>query len=153
MMTLADVLAPKFVDLDVRASNLQEAILHVATMLKGDGRVLDWPKLYDEILKRNPCVSGSCDFDISIPHARTNAVSTMVMAVGRSANGIPFPDSASKVHYVFVIGVPVPLAADYLRIVGALARIFRNVEGEKKIRAMTDPAEFVRHLIAHEIHH
>jgi mannitol/fructose-specific phosphotransferase system IIA component (Ntr-type) len=153
MITLEDVLTPKFVDLEVKATNLQEAILHVASLLKGDERVLDWPKLYAGVLQRNPCVAGGCDFDISIPHARTDAVSTMVMAVGRSADGLAFPDSEAKVHYVFVIGVPVPLAADYLRIVGALARIFRNVESEQKLRQMASPAEFIRYLVAHEIHH
>ena len=153
MITLSDILTPQFIDLDLKATNHQEAVLHVASMLKGDDRVLDWQKFYEGVLQRNPCVAGGCDFDISIPHARTDAVNTMVMAVGRSSNGIAFPNSEAKIHYIFVIGVPVPLAADYLRIVGALARMFRNVESEKKLRTMSDPAEFIRHLAAHEIHH
>ncbi|MGC3988486.1 MAG: PTS sugar transporter subunit IIA [Chthoniobacteraceae bacterium] len=152
MITLSDVLTPKFVDLSVKASNAQEAILHIASLLKGDDRVLDWAKLYDGVLQRNPCVSGGGDFEISIPHARTDAVSTMVMAVGRSTSGM-LPDGTPRVHYIFVIGVPVPMAADYLRIVGALARIFRDPAGEKKLRAMTDPAEFIHYLVAREIPH
>ena len=62
MITLSDVLTPKFVDLGVKASNPQEAILHVAGLLKGDERVVDWTKLYEGVLQRNPCVSGGSDW-------------------------------------------------------------------------------------------
>jgi len=150
MMTLDDVLAPKFVDLDVKATNPQEVILQVASLLKGDERVLDWTKLYEGALLRNPCVSSGVDFDISIPHTRSDAVSTMVMAIGRATSG---QGAEKKTHYVFVIGVPVPMAADYLRIVGALARIFRNPESERRLREITDPSEFISRLVSQEIHH
>ena len=67
----------------------------------------------------------------------------MVMAVGRSEAGIVFPGVELPVHYVFCIAVPRGLAADYLRIVGLLARVFKDRAMETELRAAATGSEFI----------
>src|SRR5439155_11576496 len=98
-----------------------------------------------------PCIGGESSSAICIPHARTNGVSAMVMSVGQSRPGIAFPESQGKIHYIFTIGVPVALAADYLRIVGALARIFRDKGAEKELRQAKKGEDFVAILARREM--
>ena len=77
----------------------------------------------------------------------------MVMSVGR--NIIPTAASgeylAPTVQYTFVIGVPITLASDYLRIIGALARIFKDPATEARLRIATTPGEFLAVLVKKEM--
>ncbi len=149
VITIADILNPKHVTLDLKATSQEEAVFQVAELLKADERVLDWGDFYDALKAKSPCLEASPEFDVSIPHARTNAVNSMVMSVGRSAEGVSVSKSDHKLHYIFVIGVPVALASDYLRIIGALARILKNAE--KQLRQAATAQEFVSILIENEM--
>jgi PTS system nitrogen regulatory IIA component len=54
------------------------------------------------------------------------------------------------VRYVFCIAVPRAYAADYLRIVGLLARVFKDRHTEGELRAAQTSAEFVELLSKRE---
>ena len=88
---------------------------------------------------------------LCIAHVRTNTVNAMVMAAGRSVEGIPLEGSSSNVRLVFVIGVPVALASDYLRMIGALARIFRTANGVEELISATTPEDFLERLCTLEM--
>jgi PTS system nitrogen regulatory IIA component len=75
----------------------------------------------------------------------------MVMAAGYSQAGIGRGEGKPRVHYVFVIGVPVTMAADYLRIVGALARIFIKAEDDPQLLSAGSAQEFIDLLARREM--
>jgi mannitol/fructose-specific phosphotransferase system IIA component (Ntr-type) len=151
MITLGDILRSQCIDLNLTHTSQDAAIHHMAELLRGDERVNDWPGLLRGIQSRDPCIAGGQEFDICIPHARTDAVNAMVMAAGRSAAGIERGEGKGRVHYVFVIGVPVPQVSDYLRIIGALARIFRHPETEQMLRSTGTVQGFLDLLVRKEM--
>ncbi len=146
MITIADILRPEHVALDVRGPTPEAAIGEVAAPLRIDDRVLDWDVLLAGFFKVAPCLPASPEFAICIPHTRTDQVTSLVMSVGRSAAGIVFPASALPVRYLFCIGVQLALAADYLRIVGLLARIVKDPMSEERLRTAASGVEFVQAL-------
>lgn len=146
MTTIADILRPEHVALEVRAQTDAAAIGEVAAPLRTDERVLDWEALLAGFYKVAPCLPASPQFAICIPHTRTEQVTSLVMSVGRSVPGIVFPNSAVPVRYIFCIGVQIALAADYLRIVGLLARIVKNPASEERLFTATTGLEFVQTL-------
>jgi mannitol/fructose-specific phosphotransferase system IIA component (Ntr-type) len=151
MITIADILHPENIDLDLKMTNQEEAINRVATLLREDERVTDWGVFYDGLASKQPCVAAVGGTDLCIPHTRTNSVTGMVMSAGRSSHGIMVNEAAVPVHFIFVIGVPLALAADYLRIIGALARIFKNPGMKQRLREAKDPEEFVQVLASAEM--
>jgi len=150
MITIPDILTPRQVLLELAATTAEAAILEVAQQLRGNDRVLDWGKFVDALRTGSSCVSNENGYGICIPHARTPHVGSMVMAAGRSQKGVFFPEPGIQVHYLFVIGVPAALAADYLRIIGALARTFRSPKSEAALREAETKEEFIRLLGANE---
>ena len=146
VITISNVLKPAHIDLNLDVSTLQEAILHVATRLRGDPRILEWNDFYSSLNSGNAGVTGGSVMKLCVPHVRTNSVTAMLMGVGRSDKGIVVPGEKQPVHFVFAIGVPVAMASDYLRIVGSLARIFRAPENEAPLRSLATPAEFLEFL-------
>lgn len=146
MNPVADILRAEDVLLGLKETTHEGAIGEVAAGLQNDERVLDWDALLAGFHKAAPCLPVSDEFAICIPHTRTDCVNAMVMSVGRSAAGIVFPGCAPRVRYIFCIGVQHALAADYLRIVGLLARIIKDPKSELRLRAAGSGTEFVAEL-------
>ena len=151
MITLADILPAAHVTLDMTATKPTAAIDEVAALMKNDVAVVDWSALLAGLHAVAPClpeVEGG--FAICIPHTRGECVGNMVMSVGRSAAGVSFPEVALPVRYCFCIAVPRAFAADYLRIVGLLARVFKDPAAERELRAAETPADFIALLSRRE---
>src|SRR5262245_13098800 len=147
MISIADTLAPERVRLSLNSTASALAIDEVALALRSAPEVLDWDELHAGLHRSAPCLAETGgEFAICLPHARTDAVTSMVMAVGRSAKGVQFKGCAAPVRYIFCIGVPKALANDYLRIVGLLARILKQPKTEQALRNAQTPIEFIHHL-------
>jgi len=151
MITIADILHPRDIELDLKATNQEEAINHVASLLREDDRVTDWNAFYKGLGSKQPCVAAAGGTEICIPHTRTDSVTGMVMSAGRSQKGIMVKGADAPVHFVFVIGVPVALAADYLRIIGALARIFKDPAVKDSLRQAKTSEAFLQLLATAEM--
>jgi mannitol/fructose-specific phosphotransferase system IIA component (Ntr-type) len=151
MITISDILLPDHIDLDLKMTQQEEAINSVASMLREDDRVTDWNVFYQGLTGSQPCLAGDSRPEICIPHTRTDSVTSMVMSAGRSEAGIVFPGSTAPVHFIFVIGVPFALAADYLRIIGAMTRIFRDPAAKAKLRKTASVDEFIEILASAEM--
>lgn len=151
MITVSDLLHPEHVALRIQARESGSAIEEVAALLKNVPPVLDWPALLKGVKASAPCLpEPTGGFALCIPHTRGECVSGMVMAVGRSEQGIMFPTVDLPVRYIFCIAVPRALAADYLRIVGLLARVFKDRTAEVELRAAATGNEFIELLAKRE---
>jgi len=129
----------------------EEAIFHVASLLKDDRRVNDWNVFYASLNSKNSRIAEEPGFEICIPHARTSAVKEMVMSVGRSMPASSPVGATAKTQYIFVIGLPAALAADYLRVIGAIARVFKDARVEAQLRSAAQPEEFLAILASGEM--
>lgn len=151
MITVADLLRPEHIALQVRASKPKTAIEEVAALVRTDPAVLDWEALLQGVQASAPCLpEPGGGFSLCIPHTRGECVNGMVMSVGRSEAGILFPGVELPVRYLFCIAVPRALAADYLRIVGLLARVFKDRTAEAELRGAEHGAHFVELLSRRE---
>jgi mannitol/fructose-specific phosphotransferase system IIA component (Ntr-type) len=132
------LLKPELVALNLRAGSAADAIREVAGLLQSDPAVKDFTGFHLAILERekiNPTTLGS---GIVMPHARTHNVSQIVMAAGRSRDGIWFETSGQTVHLIFVLGTPTGLVREYLGVVGGLTRSLRDqARREGLVRAET----------------
>lgn len=152
MITIPEVLLPEHVALDATAKTPEEAVHQVALALRDDERIEDWRKFYDELIGSDLAIAepGS-DFAICIPHARSDAVSEVAMSAARLATGVPSAPGGVPVRFIFVVAVPTAMNADYLRIIGALARIFRDEKVAAKLAAAEDAGSFISLLARKEI--
>ena len=88
-MTLADLLQPEYVQLRPVATSRDAAIREIAALLESDVKVLDWEELHRRVAASALCVAEEhATFCMCLPHARTAAVTEMVMSVGRFDPGL-----------------------------------------------------------------
>ena len=150
MIPISEILTPSHVNLALAAEDQVSGVQEVLSKLNGDPRVMDWDSLGLAIIGRNaPAIScGPCG--ICIAHGRTNAVQSLVMAAGRSADGLTSPNIQERVRLVFVAGIPAAFHSEYLRVVGAIARLCHDKALLNNLLSVQDPEKFVSLLSSAE---
>jgi len=108
--------------LHVQSTKRTAALNEVAQQLKGHPDVLNFDGFYAELLARDRLDTTCLGNGIALPHARTEHVKNIVLAVGRSDTGILFEQSKETVHLLFMLGTPKTKPGDYLLVVSALCR-------------------------------
>lgn len=151
MSSLAEILEPRHVNLVLPATNRADAIEQVMAKLNGDPRVNDFSVMREVVLAHEIPAIAEDGHGICIAHGRTDAVSTLVMSAGRTVQDIACPEIDSPVRLFFVIGIPIAFNSEYLRLVGAIARICRDHRQIEKLLQTKDPAQFVAMLAAGEV--
>ncbi len=106
--------------------------------------MLDIERFRRELIAREELRSTAAGFGVAFPHARTDAVSEIVIAAGRSDGGVLFGEEL--VHFIFVIGTPREKANEYLVAVGTLARLMRSEKTRAALGKAGTPEEFIRVL-------
>jgi fructose PTS system EIIA component len=135
MNRIRETLLPKQILLDVKATTREEAIKEVSDSLRGDNRIIDWPGFVETLAECARSQKVNIGLGLTIPHNRTDTVTSMVMAFGRLAQ--PIRRGQASIRFVLLIGIPETMDADYLRLVGVLMRAFR----EKELRETLETAE------------
>jgi mannitol/fructose-specific phosphotransferase system IIA component (Ntr-type) len=139
MNRIRETLLPKQILLDVKATTREEAIKEVTDSLQGDNRIIDWPGFVETLAECARSQKVNIGLGLTIPHNRTDTVTSMVMAFGRLAQ--PIRRGQASIRFVLVIGIPETMDADYLRLVGVLMRAFREKELSKTLETAETPEE------------
>ena len=143
---LSDLLVPSVLSLDLTAHDEQEAIRTVTARLAGHPGVKDADRLAGQVLEREKLSTTALGHGVAFPHARTTEVTEIVIAVGRSREGILFRESGQLVNFLFVIGTPSDRVAQYLALVGRLARLLKEEAIRAQLLAATTAEEFLTPL-------
>ncbi len=148
---IADVLDPEHVNLAVAAADKATAVDAVLAKLNGDPRVLDFDSLVRAVHERDAPAMSENGCGICIAHGRTDAAHSLVLAAGRLTQGFRSPGIKEPVRLVFVAAIPATFDNEYLRAIGAVARICCDPAQLGCLLAAKTPAEFVQILEAGEI--
>ena len=143
---LSDLLVPSVVDLDLHAANEEEAIRAVTGRLAHHPGVKDVQRLAAQVLEREKLSTTALGHGVAFPHARTPEVTEIVVAVGRSREGVVFRASGARVHFLFVIGTPPDRVAQYLALVGRLARLLKEEGVRAQLLAAATVDDFLNPL-------
>ena len=139
---ISDFLKPEYIALDLRAGTEPEAILEVAGTLRPDSAILNFHGFCDEVFSREKLSPTALGSGVAFPHARTEHVSRIVAAVGRSRKGVWFEKCRENVHLIFVIGTPRESVREYLALLATLAFLLKQKPVREKLMAAATREEF-----------
>ena len=146
MISIAEILMPSCVNLDLSSSTLPAAVEEVLASLRGDPRVSDWESLRATVVSQSAPSLETDSGAITIAHGRTEVVGSLVMAAGVTKQGFDTSDSKKKVRLVLVAGIPASFNNEYLRVVGSIARFCQNPGFLQQLLSAKTPANFI-HLL------
>ncbi len=140
---LSSLLSPERINLSLGSAKRTAAINEVAKLLESDPNVANFQGFYNELLARERLDTTCLGNEIALPHARTEHVKKIVIAVGRSETGVHFENSNQNVRLMFVLGTPKSNPGDYLMLVGSLCRLIKEAPQREAMFAAKTPEEFI----------
>lgn len=147
---LSQLLDPTRITLNVQSARRTAALNEVARLLEGHPNVIDFQGFYNELLARERLDTTCLGNELALPHARTEHVKKIVLAVGRAPNGIFFENGNQTVKLLFVLGTPKGNPTDYLTVVSALCKILKDPANREALMTAATPAAFIETLVAAE---
>ncbi|HEY5704660.1 MAG TPA: PTS sugar transporter subunit IIA [Terrimicrobiaceae bacterium] len=151
MIPIGDVLQPEQVSLALAARDPIGAINEVLAKLDGNEHVKNFALLRETVLEQPAPAISENGCGICIAHGRTESVTSLIMAAGRSVDGIAYPGLADPVRFVFVAAIPGAFTSEYLRIVGAIVRMCRDKRQLHRLLTAKEAERFVELLGSGEV--
>ncbi len=102
---------------------------------------------FDNMMERENIGSTGIGMGVAMPHARFDGVKKIVLSFAIVHQGVNFetPDGET-VRLVVMIGAPKEQGKEYLTLIAAIARIFRNNEYREKIISSKTVEELKKNL-------
>jgi mannitol/fructose-specific phosphotransferase system IIA component (Ntr-type) len=147
---LHKLLDPSRIHLAVLSTKRTAALNEVARQLDGHPHVTNYQGFYTELLARDRLDTTCLGNEIALPHARTEHVADLVLAIGRSQNGVPFENGNQNVRLLFVLGTPKNNPMGYLQVVSILCKIFKDAANREALLAADTPEAFANALLTAE---
>lgn len=125
----------------VQAKTDTEAIDELLSSLRNHSDVVDPARLRAAVLERQKVDPPLLPMGIAFPHARTDSVRSLVLAIGICPEPVVFGDT--PVRLILLIGVPKAAIGEYLDLTSFLVRHLRNQPVLDRLLAASNMAEFL----------
>ena len=142
-IALADILDERQVALQLRSRRRPHAIRELASLFEKTGTMARPADFLAQALAREEAGATLAENGVAFPHARTELVDQIALAIGRSRAGIRWNDEGERARFIFLLAVPQRMVNDYLILVGTLARVTRDQQQREALFAAATPAEFI----------
>ena len=140
---ISQLLDPTRILLNVRSTKRTGALNEVAQLLTTHPDVTNFEGFYSELLARDRLDTTCLGNEIALPHARTEHVKAIVLAVGRSDTGILFENSQENVRLLFMLGTPKTKPGDYLLVVSTLCKLLKEPANRTAFLTAATPDAFI----------
>ena len=144
MKLISQILLKDHIMLDMDVPDKFSAISKLLDTLKSSSDIIDLDRFAKDIERREKDFPTGLENGTALPHARTTAVSDLIMAFGRSEKGVDFgaPDGKPS-KLVFLFGVPRDEVKDYLKTIAQLSRLLKEHSFRDKLLDANNPNEII----------
>ncbi len=144
---LKNSLRPETVFLDIEADDCFTLIREISNKINRENLVIDSERLAEDAITREQEMPTGINAGIALPHARTSAVSRMVLAFARPAKPVDFssPDGNPS-DLILFSAIPLDCIDEYLKITAHLVRRLSRQEVASDLRNAKTPGEVLELL-------
>jgi PTS system nitrogen regulatory IIA component len=137
-MEIADLITPRSVLAQLRATNKKQAIQELAkraSVMTG----IHERTIFDVLIERERLGTTGIGMGIGIPHGKLPGLTRLYGLFARLERPIPFEAiDEQPVDLLFLLLAPEAAGADHLKALARIARLLRDQDVAKKLRASRD---------------
>lgn len=149
-MKLSEMLSEETIEIDLKAKDKDEVLKEMVEILFNAKKIKDKEKVLEDIKRREEMMTTGIGHGVAIPHAKSDAVETLVAAFGRSKKGIDFKSIDGEPVYLFFILVsPENITGPHIKALAKISRLLKHHYVREKLKATETPQE-VLELIRQE---
>lgn len=126
-MNLTELLNESLIKTDLHEGNKFQIIEELLDVAVSAGKIHDRELALKDLIEREQYLSTGFEYGLAVPHAKSEAVTEMVLVFGLSKNGVEFDSLDGKpTHYIFLLLSPMDTSGPHIQILALLARNFQN---------------------------
>ena len=146
-MRLIDLLDGERVRVPLESRRKDELLRELVDLVMGPGQEAQSEDVLRAVLEREAVLSTGIGGGVAIPHAKTNAVTTLRIAAGRTADGVEFDAlDGEPVRLCFLLVGPETDAGAHVKALSRIARVVRRESVRERLNQAKDSEEFLRVL-------
>jgi nitrogen PTS system EIIA component len=133
-MSIADMISPETVKAPLEGSSKDEIIRELLTLLKNAGRIDNLEDAFDAIRRREDQGSTGLGDGIAVPHAKTDMVENLTLALGIAPDGVDFDSlDGQPTKIFFLLLAPPGQTGQHLE---ALAEVGKMAQSRSFLRVL-----------------
>ena len=141
-MTLLDLLSEDVIKVPLSGSTKREVLRELLDTLNEAGKVAEYDQAMDAVLLRESQGSTGLEAGIAVPHAKTDAVADIALALGIHPTGIEFEAlDGNPSQLFFMILAPPSQAGKHIEILSEIAKISRSPAFLRSLVRSVTPGE------------
>lgn len=133
-MKVNELLESKNILTEFKSENKNDVINELVDLLKGDERIVDLEEIRKCVFEREEKMSTGVGKGFAIPHGKTNSVTDILAAFGKSKTPIEYNSlDGEPVHLVFLLIGKENLLAKHIKLLSRISRLMNNEEFRKRL--------------------
>ena len=146
---LLSFIQPECACVELRGRNKIEIITELVDLLHARGKLRDRATVLADVLEREDATSTGMEHGIALPHAKTDGVDDMEVAVGIKKEGVEFASMDGVKSSLFILIVsPKRTTGPHIQFLATISALLRDAELRGKLTAAATPEDAVALLRA-----
>jgi nitrogen PTS system EIIA component len=126
-MALIDLISSDIVKIPLSSTSKLEIIKELIHILGEAGKITDEDTIFNAVMKREALGSTGLAEGIAVPHAKTDAVSDLILAIGIKPEGVDFDALDAKPSQLFFLMLAPPdQSGPHIEALAEIARLTRS---------------------------
>ncbi len=142
------LITPNVVCAELKADDKPGVLREMVALLANSGKVHDWEQVYHDISEREKSMSTGLQYGIAMPHAKTEGVDSICVAIGIKKNGIDFGSIDGKPSTIFVmLASPKKSESPHIQFLASVSTVLRDESVRKDLlnaQASAEVAAIIR---------
>lgn len=141
-MKLSKFCDETLVTFNLRSTDKGSVIEELVDLVATSKMVKDRDQLLSDIKEREELVTTGVGYGVAFPHAKTKSVKGIVIAFGRTSDGIGFDAMDHKdVFMFFLIAAPEDAIGAHLNVMARLSYLMKSADNREKLMAASSPGD------------
>ena len=147
-MRLEQLLKPEYLNDNLQAKNKTEALAELSEMVIKGPLKLNKSQIFDVLLQREKLGSTGIGDGVAIPHGKIGDLEELIVAFGRSKNGVAFDSIDGKpVHLFFLLLAPENCTGQHLKALAKISKMLKAGNFRKKLMEAKSNSDLYKIII------
>lgn len=134
-MTLSALLNEKVINPSLRSRDKEGVLRELVQMLYDAGKIKDKEEVLKALLDREALMSTGIGYGIAIPHAKSKSVNNIIVAFGRSEEGVDYQAlDGEPVYLIFLIMASEDALQLHIKALAKISRLLKNAQFREALR-------------------
>ena len=143
-MALLDLIRPEVIKIPLESKSKEGVIRELLSLLEDTGHLTNFDSAYAALLERESKGSTGLVDGIAIPHAKTDTVESLTLAIGIASEGVDFQSLDGKPSSLFfMLLAPPDQSGPHIEALAEIARLTQSATFCKMLLRSRDSEEVV----------